>query len=299
MEDRKRILLRTMMFVPGHNDALIKKAVKSNADATVLDLEDSCKPDSNKLKGRNIIYDNIISGTFRETEIFVRINPRMTGFLFEDVSTLAIKGITGFLYPVATSKSDIIFFDNLLSEIELARNLPINYFSIFPVIESAEGVINAREICAASKRVVALGFGSEDFTTDQHSIRDEEGVSIFTPRALIAFAARSENVPPIDTPHINIHDLEGLEKHCRAARLLGYGGMQILHPKEIEIVHSVYTPTEQEVADAREMIMLSEKAEKDNKGVVVMNGKFIGPPLVKRAHKLIEEFELIDEKKPT
>jgi len=83
--------------------------------------------------------------------------------------------------------------------------------------------------------------------------------------------------------------------HCRAARLLGYGGMQILHPKEIEIVHKIYSPTKQAVVDAGEMIRLSEEAEKTNKGVVVMNGKFIGPPLVKRAYKVIEEFELISK----
>ncbi len=291
---RKKYLLRTMMFVPGHEEGLIQKASKSSADALVLDLEDSCKPDSNKILGRKIIEQNVKSDQLRGLTIFVRINPRGTGFLFDDINSLTVDDIDGFLYPVASSKDDIIFFDNLLSEIESAKGFTQGKFSIFPVIETAEGILNAHEICSASERVVALGFGSEDFTTDLHSIRDEEGVSIFSPRAMVAFAARSVGIPPIDTPHIKIHDLIGLEKHCMAARLLGFGGMQILHPKEIETVHRVYSPQQSEVSDAREMIRLSNDAEKEGKGVVIMNGKFIGPPLVKRAEKLIQEYEMIE-----
>ena len=292
--NKNKYLLRTMMFVPGHNGKLLKKAANTDADALVLDLEDSCKPDSNKLLGRKVIKETVETGIFGKFSIFVRINPRGTGFLFEDVSELTIGGIEGFLYPMAKSRGDIIFFSNLLTEIELSKGFEPGLFKIFPVIETSGGVLNAREICTASERVVALGFGSEDFTTDLQSIRDEEGKSIFSPRAMIVFAARAEGVIPIDTPHINIHDIKGLEEHCIAAKTLGFGGMQIIHPKEIETVHRIYSPTPEEVEEAREMIRLSDEAEKEGRGVVVMNGKFVGPPLVKRAKKIIEGAELIE-----
>jgi len=283
-----------MMFVPGHIKKLMYKASESEADALVFDLEDSCKPDSNKDVARKIINETVGSGIFEKFQVFVRINPRSTGFLFKDVSELTIEGIDGFLYPMAKSRSDIIFFSNLLTEIELSKGFEPGLFKIFPVIETSGGVLNAREICAASDRVVALGFGSEDFTTDLQSIRDEEGKSIFSPRAIISFAARAESVIPIDTPHINVHDIKGLEKHCLAAKTLGFGGMQILHPKEIEIVHQIYSPTPEDIEDAREMIRLSDEAEKEGLGVVVMNGKFVGPPLVKRARKIIENADLVE-----
>jgi len=291
---KNKYLLRTMMFVPGHIEKLMYKASESEADALVFDLEDSCKPDSNKDVARNIIKETVGTGIFEKFQLFVRINPRRTGFLFKDVSELTIEGIDGFLYPMAKSRGDIIFFSNLLTELELSKGFEPGLFNMFPVIETSGGVLNAREICAASERVVALGFGSEDFTTDLQSIRDEAGKSIFSPRAMIAFAARAESVIPIDTPHINVHDLKGLEEHCFAAKTLGFGGMQILHPKEIETVHRIYSPTSKEVEEAREMIRLSDEAEKEDRGVVVMNGKFVGPPLVKRARKILESADLVE-----
>ncbi len=290
------LLLRTCLFVPGHIKKLIEKASECDADALVFDLEDSCKPNSNKKLARRLIKDYVSNGSYKKFNVFVRINPRESGFLFDDVTNLSIEGIDGFLYPMAKSKEDIIFFSNLLTEIELSKGYEVGKFKIFPVIETSGGILNSREICAASKRVVALGFGSEDFTTDLQSIRDIKGKSIFTPRALIAFAARSEGVIPIDTPYINLDDSDGLEKHCNDARILGFGGMQIIHPKEIETVHKVYTPNQKEIQNAKEIIKLSKEAEKENRGVVVMNEKFIGPPLVKRAKKLIDYASLIESR---
>lgn len=287
-------LLRTMLFVPGHNEKLLNKASKSKADAVVLDLEDSCRPDSNKLLGRKIILEAVTCGLFSNMHVFVRINPRGTGFLFGDVSELTVKGVDGFLYPMAKSKGDIIFFSNLLTEIEDTKKIPHGTFKIVPVIETASGILCAREICAASERVIALGFGSEDFTTDMQSIRDVEGKSIFTPRAVVALAARSEGKIPIDTPHIDVHDLNGLEDHCLVAKTLGFEGMQILHPQEIEIVHRIYSPSENEIIKAKEIIRLFIEAEKENKGVAIMDGKFIGPPLEKRAKKILQKARLIE-----
>jgi len=282
-----------MLFVPGHVDKFMGKASKCDADALVLDLEDSCKPNSNKEVARRVIQESVESGMFEKFQVFVRVNPRGTGFLMKDVMALTLEGITGFLYPMAKSADDIVFFSELLTEIEMMKGFEPGKFLIFPVIETGGGVLNAREICAVSDRVVALGFGSEDFTQEMESIRDPADVSIFTPRALIAFAARAEGAIPIDTPHVNVHDLEGLLRHCTESKTLGYGGIQIIHPKEIEIAHQVFSPSEQEMEDAREMIRLSDEAEKEDRGVVVMNGKFIGPPLVKRARKIIALADLI------
>lgn len=290
---KSKYLLRSMLFVPGHNKRLIEKAAKTDADALVLDLEDSCKPDSNKEIGRKVIAETVESGILKKFTVFVRINPRGTGFLFKDVTDLTIEGIDGFLYPMAKTKGDIIFFENLLTEIELAKGFNISKFKIFPVIETASGVLNAQDICSASTRVVALGFGSEDFTADLQSIRDEEGKSIFSPRAIIALAARAAGIIPIDTPHVHVHDLKGLKEHCIAAITLGFGGMQILHPMEIEIVHRIYSPNKEEVEEAREILRLFKEAEKDGRGVAVLNGKFVAPPMVKLAEKIIKNAELV------
>ena len=292
MKSKSDFLLRTMLFAPAHKYDLIVKAAKSKADAIVLDLEDSCQPDSNKVLGRNNIVDTLKNKVIKDKKVFVRINPRQTGFMFDDLLAVAIKGLDAFLYPMANSKDDIVFFCDMLTEIEMSRGIPVGTIKLMPDIESGEGILNVHEIAKASDRIVAIGYGSEDFATDIDCIRDVENISIQIARQNIVFAARSVGAIPIDTPHINVHDMEGLELHVSQARMLGFGGMQILHPKEIETCHRHYSPSEEEAQEAYEIVRLYKEAGENNNGVAIMNGKFISPPTYKRALQLIGKYEI-------
>jgi citrate lyase subunit beta / citryl-CoA lyase len=157
-------------------------------------------------------------------------------------------------------------------------------------------VINAQEICSASKRVVAIAFGCEDFIADLEGIHDAEQESLFTPRAMIAMAARATGVIPIDTVHIHVHDLVDLEKNLITAKKLGFEGMLVLNPKELALAHQYYSPGEKEVKEAEEMLLLYAESQKEGKGVAVKNGKFIGPPMVLAAKKVLEKNQLIENK---
>jgi citrate lyase subunit beta/citryl-CoA lyase len=293
MKSKSDFLLRTMLFAPAHKMDLIKKAAKSKADAIILDLEDSCQPNSNKILGRNNIVETLKNKLIKGKRVFVRINPRQTGFMFDDLFAVAVEGLDAFLYPMANSKDDIVFFCDMLTEIEMSRNIPIGTIKLMPDIESGEGILNVHEIAKSSDRIVAIGFGSEDFATDIDCVRDEENASIQIARQNIVFAARSVGAIPIDTPHVKVHDLESLELHVSQARMLGFGGMQILHPKEIDICHKHYTPTDEEANEAYEIVKLNNEALKNNHGVAIMNGKFISPPTYKRALQLIEKYEIV------
>ena len=136
---------------------------------------------------------------------------------------------------------------------------------------------------------MGIAFGCEDFITDLGGVHDHEGESLYVPRALIAMAAKANEVVPIDTVHINVHDLEDLERNIRLAKNLGFEGMLVLHPKELPLVHQYFSPSEQEIFDAKEMLELFDTAQKEGKGVAVMNGKFIGPPMVANAIKILEK----------
>lgn len=293
MVKNKEYLLRSMMFVPGHNERLLLSASRSKADALILDLEDSVLPIANKEIARKTIVEKINSNLFKDYYIFPRINDRESGFLLKDVYSLTIPGIDGFVYPKSQKGEDIYFFDKLLETIEYEKDIPMGTFKIVPLIETCSAVLNAQEICLASKRVVAIAFGCEDFVSDLEGVHDPKGNSIFSARTLISMAARATGVIPIDTVHINVHDLEDLDKNVKLARVLGFEGMLILHPKEIEIAHKYFTPSKKEVEDAKEMLFLSKEAEKNNQGVAVMNGKFIGPPMVIAARKIIEKDKLV------
>mgnify|MGYP000962892018 FL=1 len=292
-----KIIMRSLMFVPGHNEKLLASAARSQADVLLLDLEDSVQPTYNKPLARKTIVEWVSSGKFLNYHIFPRVNDRESGYLLQDLYALTINGIDGFMYPKSKNGEDIYFFDKLLETIEYEKKIPVGTFKIIPLIETSAAVLNAQEICNASKRVIAIAFGCEDFVSDLEGLHDKKGQSIYVPRALIALAARANGVIPIDTVHINVHDLEDLEKNLILARNLGFEGMLVLHPKEIELVHKYFSPTEEEYKSATEMLELYEESQKEGKGVAIKDGKFIGPPLVIAAKKVLEKWNLINNKK--
>ncbi len=289
-------LLRSLMFVPGHNERLLDSAARSNADVLLLDLEDSVQPVANKQIARDRIKERVLKGNFKDFHIFPRVNDRESGQLLQDVYQLTIDGVDGFMYPKAQTGEDIYFFDKLLETIEFEKGIPVGTFKIIPLIETAAAVLNAQDICQASDRVIGIAFGCEDFISDLGGFHDKAGSSIFTPRAMIAMAAKANDVVPIDTVHINVHDLEDLEKNLVIAKNLGFEGMLVLHPKELELVHKYFSPTNEEIENAEEMLRLSEQAQKADKGVALINGKFIGPPMVLAAKQIINRANAIRHK---
>ena len=284
------------MFVPGHNDRLLTSASRSNADVLLLDLEDSVQPEKNKAVARKKIIEKVQEGAFSNFHVFPRVNERESGFLLRDIMELTIDGVDGFMYPKSQTGHDIYFFDKLLETVEAEKGFPIGTFKIIPLIETASSVLYLKEICSTSNRVVAIAFGCEDYVTDLEGIHDYEGQSIFTARSMIAIAAKAHNIIPIDTVHIHVHDLDHLEKNLIFAKKLGFEGMLVLHPKEIPLAHKYFSPNEQDINDAYEMVDSYNEAVRENKGVAVKNGKFIGPPMFRAANKVIKKVELIKRK---
>lgn len=289
-------LLRSLMFVPAHNEKLMLSAAKSDADVLLLDIEDSVQPESNKKLAREQVIRFVNKGAFKKHLVFPRVNDRESGHLLKDLLELTIEGVDGFMYPKSYTGQDVYFIDKLLDTIEYEKGFPQGKFKLIPLIETSSAVLNAQEICRASKRVIAIAFGSEDFITDLEGIHDKEHESLFTARAIIAMAARANKIVPIDTVHINVHDLEDLEHNLTVAKNLGFEGMLVLNPKELPLVHQYYSPSAIEVDAAKEMLRLSEEAKMEGKGVALMNGKFIGPPMVIAATKTLKKHALIAEK---
>jgi citrate lyase subunit beta/citryl-CoA lyase len=289
-------MMRSLIFVPADNDKLMKSASRSDADVLLLDIEDSVMPVENKQIARENIRKYILEGYFTGRQIYPRVNDRESGHLLQDVYQLTIEGITGFMYPKSKNGEDIYFFGKLLETIEYEKKIPAGTFKIIPLIETTGAVMNIQSICSSCpERVVAVAFGCEDFVTDLGGIHDKEGQSIFTARALITMGARANGIIPIDTVHIDVHDLDDLEKNLILAKHLGFEGMLVLHPKELPLVHQYYSPSNDEVTWAEEMIKLSEEAVKVGKGVAVKDNKFIGPPMVKMANKILMKHKLINK----
>ena len=284
------MIARSLLFVPGHNSKFMESAAKSNADILLPDVEDSVQPISNKQLSRDMILSFVNDKKFDGKLVFPRVNAPNSGELIHDITQLAVRGIDGFMYPKARTGSDIYFFDKLLESVETQKGFPIGTFKIIPLIETTAAVLNAQDICKASDRVIAIAYGCEDFITDLKGVHDGGDVSLFVPRSLIAMAARAHNVIPIDTVHVNINDLDDLEKNLKTAKNLGFEGMLSLHPKELPLIHQYFSPSSKEIDNAKRIIELYNESELNGRGVALFGDELIGPPMVKDAKNLLNKW---------
>lgn len=289
-------LMRSLMYVPAHNQKLLDSATRRDADVLLLDLEDSV-PVFDKQQARDNIKEFVKRDDLNGKLIFPRVNDRESGELLKDLTQLTVEGVNGFLYPKSTKGEDIYFVGKLLETIEYEKHIPVGTFKLMALIETAGAIVNIKDICeACPNRLVAVVFGCEDYVTNTQGKHDDAGKSIFYARNAIVNAARFAGIAPIDTVHIKVHDLEDLEKEVVLGKELGFEGMSVLNPKELPIIHKYYTPTEEEVAWAREMVELAEEAIREGKGVAVKDNKFIGPPMVKMAKNILAKHEKIQNK---
>ncbi len=285
-------IIRSFLFVPGHIEKMLTKASKSDADCVAFCLEDAV-PMEEKENARTTVRNVLEGGLFNNKPTFVRINPIDSGLTLRDLEGVACKNLDGFVYPMAYTPDDIKSFDAQLSLMENQLQLKKGHFSIIVLIETPLAVLKAYEIAKASERVVGLLFGCEDYMAEMESRYSKEELSLFTPRSMVAMAARAAGVVPIDTPYVKVHDLVGLKRFTSLGRDLGMAGMLVMSPKQIQIVNKCYTPGKKEIEIATEIVQAANNAKKAGKGIVIVKGNFISPPSLKQAEKLLERFAVI------
>lgn len=279
-------ILRSMLWIPGQIDKMLAKGPETAADCVVLDLEDAV-PAAEKATARGKIRQVLEAGLYKRKTVFVRINPIDTGLTLRDLDGVACGHLHGFVYPMTYTADDIKKFDAQLSLIENHLNLPKGHFSIVAVIETPLAVLNAYSIATASDRIVALIFGCEDYLADQVARHCENDVSLHTPRMMMTLAARAANVVPVDAAYIRVHDLDGLRAFATRARNLGMGGMAALTPAQIAVANEVYSPSAEEIVTAQAIVDAADVAEREGRGVVVVDNKFVSPPTLKASRSTI------------
>jgi len=290
---KKDYLMRSLMFVPAHDMKLMEKSVETDADILLLDIEDSAHSAEKKQIARDNIQRCVSSRLFKDKVLFPRVNDRESGHMLKDVCQLTIDGIEGFMCPKIKGADDILFFSKLLEALEYEKGYPLNTFKIIALIETASAVMNIKDICrSCPDRLVAVTFGCEDFLVDMDGKRGRID-SIFMARGIVAMGARACKVKPIDTVHVNVHDFEDLKKNLIQSREFGYEGMLVLSPVELPLVHQYYSPSRADLEWADEIISLSEDINRYGQGVAMKNEKFIGPPMMKMAQKILNKQHLI------
>lgn len=290
----KKILLRNMMYVPAYKEKFIEKSLTAPADAIIYDLEDSV-PEQFKPDARRILKSYIEKGSFKGKTVFIRLNPLESNMLSEDLKYVLHSDITGFMPSKIYTAADIDYYDKLITQLEAENNIEIGHFKFTPLIETTSAVMDIYNICKQSKRTIAVCFGGEDFLNDLEGLHKEPPRSFDYPRAAIAIAARAAGVQPIDTPYLAIQNEEGFIKEESISFEMGFSGVQILSPRQIPLANQCFTPDIDEVRRSEEIVEACRLSALQGSGVAMYKDKMIGPPMRKRAEKVLEIMELIKD----
>ncbi len=282
--------LRSLLFVPGDSERKFAKARVSEADALILDLEDSVSP-SQKLAARDIVARLLEDPASRDWRFFVRVNALDTGLTLGDLSAVVKPGLDGVMIPKANGAEDLQRFGCYLDALETKAGMPLGSVRMAVVAtETARAMFALGSYTPANPRLVALTWGAEDLAaalgaTDN---KDPDGAWTFpyqVARAQSLFAASSADVAPIDTIHADFRDFDGLERECRRSRRDGFLGRMAIHPDQVATINRCYAPSEVELAHARRIV--EAFAANPNAGTVGIDGKMVDIPHLKAAQRTL------------
>ncbi len=273
---------RSRLYLPGNEPKFMPNAGLHAPDGVILDLEDSVAP-SEKDAARILVRNALRTIDFGSSERMVRINPFPLGE--EDLAAVVPENVHVVLIPKCESAESVRAVEQKNSSILGAKAPPV---LLMPIVETALGVLRAAEIATASKNVIALTIGLEDYTADIGAQRSPEGTESFFARSTIVAAARAAGVAPIDTVFSDVADDEGLRKSVLEAKGLGFEGKGCIHPNQIRVIHESFAPTKEEIEKATRIVRAFEDAQARGLGVVSLGSKMIDPPVVKRALRTVD-----------
>ena len=279
-------LRRSLLYVPGNMPSMLQNIPLFNCDAIQIDLEDAV-PYSEKDAARILVRRFLEGYKNRNKEILVRINGLDTKWALDDLKTVLPALPDGIRLPKADSPEIVERLDTLLTEYEEELGLDIGHFRILPSIETAEGVINAVQTARSSPRLIGLAFGAEDYTATMEIERTKSGEELFNARMNVLWGAKAAGIQAIDSIFADVNDMDALRKETELIKRLGFTGKCMVNPRQIDVIHDVFAPKQEEVDYALEVMDAIKRAREMGTGVISLKGKMIDRPVVVRAARVI------------
>ena len=282
----KKQLRRTMLYVPGNNPGMIRDSGVYGADCVMFDLEDSVAV-TEKDSARFLVNEALKTLDLTQKEYLVRINSLESGLGIEDLEAIVPLGKVAVRLPKTETAQDVLECEREIERIEARHGLTPGSTPMMAAVESALGVLNAKEIATASKRLIGIAIGAEDYVTDLKTSRSPGGIELLFGRSMVLLAARAAGIDAIDTVYSDVNNEDGLREEVALIKQLGFDGKSIINPRQIGVVHQIYTPTEKEIDRALAVIEAIKEAQAKGSGVISLNGKMIDRPIVLRAQRII------------
>jgi citrate lyase subunit beta/citryl-CoA lyase len=290
------------MFVPGDRQRMLEKALALPVDAIMMDIEDGVAPAEKDTARRQIgatldqVAAKLAGGpAFRTPARYVRVNAIGHERMHADLAAVVRPGLEGLVLPKVDSPDQVHVVDEILKKGEAQAGLPTGSVRLAVAIESPQGLLNAYPIATSSRRVFALLFGAEDYSRELSLPlrREGEARDLLFARTALVTAAAAAHVHSIDCVWTNLADPEGLKTFALQSRRLGFSGMSLIHPSQIESVNAAFTPTADEVDHCKRVLEAFEQARSRGEGAVAFGGQLLDLPIVERARQTVELAEAV------
>ncbi|MDR3215282.1 MAG: HpcH/HpaI aldolase/citrate lyase family protein [Bacilli bacterium] len=269
--------IRSALFIPANNPGMVQTAHLLGSDAIIFDLEDAIS-----LNQKDSARELLKAGFefFQKDEVIriVRINPMDSPYFNDDIAMVKSFNIDYIMLAKAS----------ISSVKALAEALSDTNIKIIALIESANGVLNLKDILSASPLVEGMLFGAEDFALDMQIERTKQSDEILMARQQIALTCKALNKFCFDTPFTDTEDFEMLNVDIKKAKAFGFTGKACINPRQVKYVNAVFTPTIKEIEYAQEVIFAAKKAQEEGLGVFSLNGKMVDAPIINRSQLVLE-----------
>ena len=284
-------LLKSMLFVPGDSEKKMAKAHGTRASALILDLEDAVSIERIDI-ARDMTREYLASHTDRvRQQVWVRVNPLSTPLALPDLAAVVGGAPDGIVLPKVESAQDVVRLDHYLTALEQRDGVAHGTVRILVVAtETPQAVFALDSYRGVSPRLAGLTWGAEDLSTaiGASTNRSEDGEFEFTyqvARALCLLGAHAAGVQAVDTLSVDFRDAERLKRDVRASRRAGFSGKIAIHPDQVDIINTGYSPDDDEIRHARAVIAAFEKA--GGAGTVQLDGKMIDKPHLTQARRVL------------
>ena len=282
---------RSWLFAPGDSDRKMLKAMDGPADIVLVDLEDAVATE-NKVLARGMVHDFIKSHPAQRHRLWVRINPFDGPYTLGDLAAVIPASPGGIMLPKVYGRADVEKLDHCLSALEVANGIAEGSTPVIVLItETAEAMFHTGSYKGAP-RVVALTWGAEDLADSigASSNRNPDGSYSFTyelARSLTVLGAATAGVTALETITADFKDLEALRTRAEKVRRDGFRGMMAIHPAQVDVINAAFTPTEEEVAEAQEVVDIF--AANPGVGAIGWKGGMLDRPYLARAERLLRQ----------
>ena len=287
MNPNKKRLRRTMMFLNCQKPGLIKDPYIYKPDSIMLDLEDAVA-EKEKDAARYSLYHALQEIDYRGVERVVRINGLDTPYWKEDIRCAVAGGCDAIRIPKTESAQDVKLVEEHVIAAEKEFGIPEGRTLIMAALESARGIMKALDICEASERLFGIALSGGDYTKDLQTHITGTGVELMGARQNMVIAARAAGVQCFDTVYTDLDNMEGFRQDVETIHLMGFDGKSIINPRQIAVVHQIYTPTQKDIIFAEKVVKEIDDKKAKGIGVFTVDGKMIDIAFYDGAKRTIE-----------